>query len=509
MSNVSDDVRRTRSGKQLERADSPQALRESAAAKRKNRNKKSKASTPHLTAPLSILTKDMDVPVRDMEAWVNRSIQERLAEAKERKGYITRPMNSFMLYRSAYAERTKAWCAANNHQVVSSVSGVSWPLEPKDIRDFYCELADIERQNHTNAHPDYKFSPAKPGDRKRKGAAQPEDASVADDDPNADWAASHRVRSRQRVERETSHPPRDTAVPEVPPEAALASQSHPYGRQAWSHDPMHALPSPIDQSLISTPGHYYQSALSLGLAHDGDPYHQFGSAEYLQSNGFVGLPGASHHELLQLHGGAYDNGRQVMEAPIDPILMPYESHLPANLANMSSVGLHPGMAYGEDYDIHYAPTPAPYADSEAAGDTYPQQDVKYADDRDWRPTSSGIGLDDVAQFDTYWPEGSDSTGVDRQDDQGLLSTYGEHSEVHQTNAAPEGRRSVVEGDQAAIPAPEDEDDAPLRYDGHALLAPPASAPVGVSHLESMVDPEPQPDVKAARSEDSDKSPKTV
>ena len=512
MSNDSDDVRRTRSGRPIERADSPQALPESASAKRKPRNTKSKVNTPHLTAPLSILTKDMSVPVRNMEAWVHRSVEERLAETKKRKGYVTRPMNTFMLYRSAYAERTKAWCSANNHQVVSSVSGVSWKVEPKEIRDFYNELSEIERSNHAKAHPDYKFSPAKPGDRKRKGPVEPDDASVTGDDPDADWAASHRVRSRQRVERETSYPPRDTAVAEVPPEATLASHNHPYGRQTWSHDPTHALPSPIDQSLVPTQGHYYPSALALGLAHDGDPYRQFGGAEYLQSNGFVGLPGASHHELLQLHGGAHGHGRQVMEAPIDPILMPYESQLPANLANMSSVNLHPNMTYGEEYDIHYAPTPAPYTDSEVAGDAYPQQDVKCADTTEWRPTSSSMGLDDVAQFDTYWPEGSDSVGIDRQDDQGLSSTYDEHSEIHPTNAVPEGQRSVVEGDQAAFPASDGEDDAlPQRqYDDAPLPAPPASAPVGVPRLESMVDPESQLDVrKVPGSEDSEKSPKTV
>jgi hypothetical protein len=224
------------------------------------------------------------------------------------------------------------------------------------------------------------------------------------------------------------------------------------------------------------------------------------------------LPGASHHELLQLHGGAHGHGRQVMEAPIDPTLMPYESQLPANLANMSSVNLHPNMTYGEEYDIHYAPTPAPYTDSEVAGDAYPQQDVKCADTTEWRPTSSSMGLDDVAQFDTYWPEGSDSAGIDRQDDQGLSSTYDERSEIHPTNAVPEGQRSFVEGVQAAIPAADGEDDAlPRRqYDYAPLPAPPASAPVVVPRLESMVDPESQLDVrKVPGSEDSEKSPKTV
>jgi hypothetical protein len=482
------------------------------ARKPKTRTKKTKVNTPHLAGPLSILTRDMSVPVRDMQAWVNRPVEERLAETRKRNGYVTRPMNSFMLYRSAYAERTKAWCAANNHQVVSSVSGVSWPMEPKEIRDFYNELANIERANHASTHPDYKFSPAKPGDRKRKGAVEPDDASV-DDDPDADWAASHRVRTRQRVERADradSHPPRDFAFTDVSAEVTLASNSHPYAHQAWPHDPMRALPSPVDQSIIPTPGHYYSPALTLGLPHDGDSYHQFGATEYLQSSGFVGLPGASHHELLQLHGVVHDHGRQLMEAPIDPGLMPYETQLPANLANMSSVSLHPNVAYGEEYDIHYAPTPAPYADSEAAGDTYHGPDVKYADTTEWRPTSSGLGLDD-ARFDSYWPGGSDTAGVDHQDDQGLPGTYDEHSEVHSTNGVLDGQESMPDGSHSATPAPDDDALPQPRYDD-GLPAPPASAPpVAVAHLESLVDTHSQLDgSEAPASEhDSERSPKTV
>ncbi|KAF2094614.1 hypothetical protein NA57DRAFT_46480, partial [Rhizodiscina lignyota] len=96
-----------------------------------------------------------------MDAWVNRSASVRRKEVEDRKGYITRPMNSFMLYRSAYAERTKQWGLHNNHQVVSSMAGESWPLEPPEVRDHYNELAKLERANHQAAHPDYKFSPSK------------------------------------------------------------------------------------------------------------------------------------------------------------------------------------------------------------------------------------------------------------------------------------------------------------------------------------------------------------
>ncbi|KAF2461109.1 high mobility group box domain-containing protein, partial [Lineolata rhizophorae] len=96
-----------------------------------------------------------------MKAWVNRSAEVRRQEVEKRNGYITRPMNSFMLYRSAFAERTKEWCLQNNHQIVSSVSGESWPMEPPEVREMYNELAKIERLNHQAAHPDYKFSPSK------------------------------------------------------------------------------------------------------------------------------------------------------------------------------------------------------------------------------------------------------------------------------------------------------------------------------------------------------------
>ncbi|KAI5819714.1 hypothetical protein BZA77DRAFT_384944 [Pyronema omphalodes] len=123
-----------------------------------------------IPGPLSIITKDYEVPLKDMNAWVNRSAETRQAEAALRGGYVTRPMNNFMLYRSAFSERTKEWCHQNNHQVVSSLSGISWPLEPQEVHDYYTDLARIERDNHQKAHPGYKFSPSKgAGGKSRRG----------------------------------------------------------------------------------------------------------------------------------------------------------------------------------------------------------------------------------------------------------------------------------------------------------------------------------------------------
>ena len=41
-------------------------------SKKPKKSKLDKSKTPQLTAPLSVLTKDMDVPMKDMDEWVHR-----------------------------------------------------------------------------------------------------------------------------------------------------------------------------------------------------------------------------------------------------------------------------------------------------------------------------------------------------------------------------------------------------------------------------------------------------
>lgn len=128
---------------------------------RARRRAKAKGWDMILPVPVSRLSENLHhVPIKDMEAWVSRPADVRRQEAQT-KGKIARPMNSFMMYRSAYADRIKAWCAGNNHKFVSQISGLSWPREPPEIRDAYLFLALVERKNHQKAHPDYKFAPNK------------------------------------------------------------------------------------------------------------------------------------------------------------------------------------------------------------------------------------------------------------------------------------------------------------------------------------------------------------
>lgn len=160
-----------------------------------------------LKGPLSELTADfIAVPVRDMEAFVNRPLPARLEEARKKNGYISRPMNSFMLYRSAYQERTKAFCNETNHQAVSTIVGESWAIEPESVKAKYNRLAVTERDNHQAAHPDYKFRPAKNGPAPRKKAA--DSSKQADgklpgssdlDFDSQDWGATHLRKNRPKL----------------------------------------------------------------------------------------------------------------------------------------------------------------------------------------------------------------------------------------------------------------------------------------------------------------------
>jgi hypothetical protein len=55
-------------------------------------------SSAALTMPLSVCTSQYtDVPVKDVAKWASRSGRARRKEAHSRRGYIARPLNSFML----------------------------------------------------------------------------------------------------------------------------------------------------------------------------------------------------------------------------------------------------------------------------------------------------------------------------------------------------------------------------------------------------------------------------
>lgn len=328
-----------------------------------------------------------------MQAWVNRPAEERQKEAAKRNGYITRPMNSFMLYRSAYAERTKAWCAENNHQVVSSVSGESWPLEPPEVREFYNELAKIERINHQNAHPDYKFSPSKPGyagsNKKRKSAEISDEESLLTDDPDGDWAASHGIRQRpaKRFGRDAGYPARNAAANHLlsnSPSAYETTSNFDDGayRSSWEANNIgRPLPVAIDNQRLYQ-NQYYRSHIEPA------PYSYMGqgvveNVKYAPVEiptvpshiSLFAAPGQSNYELQDL--GPQPSTVMPAESHIDPTLFGYD----AQNAGLDST-LSAGLSFAAQAEHH---------------------DTGYGFDAPTVPEHTGIVPDAVYQT-TQWPE---------------------------------------------------------------------------------------------------------
>ena len=293
----------------------------------------------------------MKIPVRDMDEWVNRSVEVRQQEVDKRKGYVTRPMNSFMLYRSAYADRTKEWCRQNNHQIVSSVSGESWPMEPSEVRERYNDLAKLERVNHQNAHPNYKFSPSKAGQaKKRKGTEsdEEEEDDMSDfDDGDAAWTPSGQRKSRPRP---AGRPGRDLGYPNG------MTLSDPYGRNfapngntnmsAWdaanesrpvataigSHDPygyqyyqttVHPSSNAVGFQSADAQGMHYQTAPSL-----------------------LGLPGGQHHDLMNSRSGT----PLTYEQQVDPQLL---GHSTSTVVAGQDPSVYAAMGANSQFDEQY------------------------------------------------------------------------------------------------------------------------------------------------------------
>ncbi|KAG0649549.1 Transcription factor ste11 [Hyphodiscus hymeniophilus] len=236
---------------------------------------KAEKKVAKLEQPLSELTKDWThVPVADIETYVNRSAEERRKEVDEGKipGKVKRPMNSFMLYRKAYQNRTKDWCLQNNHQVVSQVCGDSWPLEPHEVKDQFSEWARIERINHQNAHPGYKFSPSKPGitkSTKRKMSEEP--MSEESDLDDFDWQTGpsrskrkHRQTPRQQSQQPVDYPTTRSAYQYSSRGNSIEPSRPSYHKSSYqASNPTRQAPQPYSQAHLEH-GHYYQQSVQAG-----------------------------------------------------------------------------------------------------------------------------------------------------------------------------------------------------------------------------------------------------
>lgn len=340
------------------------------------------------------MTKDWVVPLGDIEAKVHRSAEQRQEEvhSKKNNGKVPRPMNSFMLYRSAYAERVKEYCKEGNHQIISQITGHSWSKEPQAIKELYEKYADIDRQNHQKAHPDYKFAPNKngPASRKRKGRDDDDDQTDWEDrDYEAGSSHSKRKRNGQSVE-SRSH----SSTPFEPMRQPL------YGAVHMNHhtnpSAYHATnPSSIPPAYPTGLEDHYYEQWATPYTHNIEDIHvrrvQHPGAMYgpLDDQSLVGLPHGAHPHQAQSQSG-YGMPRPVHMNAVDPRLEQYGPHDPyAQYGIVESANpLEPVYDYGQE-DIFAAPQ---YGYPEA--NAHPGMATLTSPRRDWDQPLPGADFDE-------------------------------------------------------------------------------------------------------------------
>lgn len=312
-----------------------------------------------LEGPLSEVTAGFhSTPVRDMVTWAHRSPEERHDEVRSKNGKICRPMNAYLLYRSAYTARAKMLVGANNHQIVSKVTGSSWHMEPDEVQRKYQDLARIERDNHAAAHPEYKFAPLKnnAGTRRDSGRSSIAPAHLADESGLSDMdsefggsTASNRLMygSHSRANSFNSNyydHSRDSSPFDGPDSVMIpnyiqhhshwSNTSHPTGMPVVHPGSMQGPVSKVEDSfgpISPSPEIHYETSLA-------------------------GLPGAAHHELLlpqsqMMHGlPPADMDPRLLEVSAEPTMAWDEStqtYFPVTSAQSMSASPapypHPGM----------------------------------------------------------------------------------------------------------------------------------------------------------------------
>ncbi|TAQ88318.1 hypothetical protein B7494_g3341 [Chlorociboria aeruginascens] len=405
----------------------PKANKSPRLKKIKKEKVKKENKVAKLTKPLSELTKDWThVPVADIDAYINRSAEDRRKEVEEGKvpGKVKRPMNSFMLYRKAYQNRTKDWCLQNNHQVVSQVCGESWPLEPDEVKEQFSEWARIERINHQNAHPGYKFTPSKPGAAKAvKRKILEEPLSEESDLDDFDWQGGHRSRKKklQRAahrEQPVQYPSTRSAYKYESRDSSVEPYPS-YNRSSYQvNNPGQPYPAQYNQAGLQA-GQYYQQTIRT------HPDPRMANVEdvlvrktTVPGHLLVGLPGGNDYDLMNQQQSF--EGQPQEDYRIDPALLTQGQ--PAYVGDSYDQPHPDGVFFGDNrngnpqWQDHYGMldrdltgSPLQYLDADQHLNSLPIQDDQMHALRGQQDGWQQVGTLDAGQeFDKWMDNENDS-----------------------------------------------------------------------------------------------------
>jgi hypothetical protein len=359
-----------------------------------------------LNAPLSELTKHLNC-TDDTEQYVNRPKEERRREVeRKKKGKVPRPMNCFMLYRRAYADRTKELYSQNNHQIVSRVVGVSWRMEPATVRNFFEEMAQIERQNHRKAYPEYKFTPNKNGNppkRKRGPDLDDENSDFENDDldddimpaakslrrnPEGALLYDHSPHSRTPTPLDSSYSGYDsrTSTPLDHSRDSLYTVGEVHKSSWASTNPGRPVPG-----MLSPPqqNHYYQPSIqksSLGPGIEDVTYRRMhfpAAIQFDTSAALTGMPGGAPHDFLQPPHTHASTQVSIDGIQVDPQLL-QSNGLPIDFT-------HPASQQQPELWQPFSEEPQQYTHTAGdAGICTPEAGEQYRDHMSYRPDLGGV-----------------------------------------------------------------------------------------------------------------------
>ncbi|KAK9478437.1 hypothetical protein V1514DRAFT_75863 [Lipomyces japonicus] len=87
--------------------------------------------------------------------------------ASVKKFKVPRPRNAFIIYRGMKHDVVTSQSDVSN-TMASRIIAKMWREEPQYIRDHYQNLAREEKHKHKLLHPEYRYSPRKPGEKQRR-----------------------------------------------------------------------------------------------------------------------------------------------------------------------------------------------------------------------------------------------------------------------------------------------------------------------------------------------------
>ena len=79
-----------------------------------------------------------------------------------------RPLNKFMIFRSAIAQKIKSSGFKLHNSVISKIAGKAWARLPADEKQWYADVADEVKRRHRELYPQYRFQPKRRTQERKK-----------------------------------------------------------------------------------------------------------------------------------------------------------------------------------------------------------------------------------------------------------------------------------------------------------------------------------------------------